>query len=288
MFEDFDFGLLDDAEFKEDSVREELIAPLLKHLGYSAGGPHKIIRSKPLTHPFVRIGTIKREIKIIPDYLLEVDKDNRWILDAKGPGELITSGKNVEQAFSYAIHPDVRAFIYVLCNGRELAVFSICKVDPILVVKLNQIDAELQEIKLLLSPLAFIDPDRLLYKPDFGLYMKKLGARDGFINHFVPISIPFIAKVEDDLYSIVTAVEFGDIALCMSLDFDEAKYQLLLSVMDQTLANEVQYSLSRQPYHIILGERSPELVIAAVLTGKVHTNNEEDYCPLLVTEFKPF
>jgi len=36
LFNDFDSRLLDDAGFKEDSVREELIAPLLKALGYSA------------------------------------------------------------------------------------------------------------------------------------------------------------------------------------------------------------------------------------------------------------
>jgi hypothetical protein len=38
LFEKFDFTILDDANFKEDSVREEIIVPILTKLGYSASG----------------------------------------------------------------------------------------------------------------------------------------------------------------------------------------------------------------------------------------------------------
>ena len=47
LFADFDFALLDDPDFREDSVREELIVPLLTALGFSASPPFRIIRSKP-------------------------------------------------------------------------------------------------------------------------------------------------------------------------------------------------------------------------------------------------
>jgi len=43
MFENFDFRLLDSPEFKEDSVREELITPLLHSLGYRAYGDFQIL-----------------------------------------------------------------------------------------------------------------------------------------------------------------------------------------------------------------------------------------------------
>src|ERR1035437_3420044 len=107
LLNDFDFRLLDTPEFLEDSVREELIAPFLKALGYSASPPYKIIRSKNLEHPYVYFGTVKKSITIIPDYLLEQDGQYKWILDAKAPNENIDTGKNVEQAYSYAIHRDV-------------------------------------------------------------------------------------------------------------------------------------------------------------------------------------
>src|SRR5689334_10704831 len=83
----FDFNLLNDPDFREDSVREEIVVPLLGALGYSASPPHKIVRSRPLPHPYVYIGTAKKSVTIIPDYLLQRDGNNAWILDAKAPAE---------------------------------------------------------------------------------------------------------------------------------------------------------------------------------------------------------
>ena len=51
----------------------------------------------------VYFGTVKKDITIIPDYLLERDGKYAWILDAKSPTENIDTGKNVEQAYSYKI-----------------------------------------------------------------------------------------------------------------------------------------------------------------------------------------
>src|SRR5882762_5387207 len=118
LYSDFDFKLLDDPDFREDSVREAIVVPLLAALGFTESPPYRIIRSRPLTHPYVYIGTAKKGITIIPDYLLQREDENAWILDAKGPNENIDSGRNVEQAYSYAIHPDIRVPLYGLCNGR--------------------------------------------------------------------------------------------------------------------------------------------------------------------------
>ncbi len=56
---DFDFSVLDDPEFKEDSVREEIVAPLVRALGYAPSGRYRVIRSRPLEHPYVSIGSIR-------------------------------------------------------------------------------------------------------------------------------------------------------------------------------------------------------------------------------------
>lgn len=108
IFPDFDFALLDSPDFKEDSVREELILPMLKTLGYSATGTNKIVRSKNVSHPFVQTGSGKHQLTSIPDYLFEVDGKYAWVLDAKAPNEDLKTGKNVEQTYFYAIHPDIR------------------------------------------------------------------------------------------------------------------------------------------------------------------------------------
>src|SRR5271157_610138 len=113
IFGDFDFRKLNSNDFKEDSVREVIILPILKQLGYTQ---NDIIRSKSLLHPFLKIGSQKRKITLIPDYVMKVLGNYAWVLDAKNPDEEITTGDNVEQAFSYSIHPEIRAKYFALCN----------------------------------------------------------------------------------------------------------------------------------------------------------------------------
>ena len=119
-FNTFDFKRLDSPDFKEDSVREELILPLIQKLGYQG---NQIVRSKNLKHPFLKIGSKKRAVNLVPDYLFKVDSNFAWVLDAKAPNEDIKSGDNVEQIYSYAIHPEIRTKFFALCNGREFILF---------------------------------------------------------------------------------------------------------------------------------------------------------------------
>ncbi len=58
----FDYDMLNNPEFKEDSVREEIIMPLIKALGYDYKGKYKIVRSRKLQHPFTMIGANKYKI----------------------------------------------------------------------------------------------------------------------------------------------------------------------------------------------------------------------------------
>ncbi|TOJ02866.1 type I restriction enzyme HsdR N-terminal domain-containing protein, partial [Vibrio parahaemolyticus] len=140
MFSNFDFSILDAPDFKEDAVREELVLPIIKALGYSVTGDSRIIRSKSLVHPYVAIGSQQRKVSIVPDYVFTSDSSPYWILDAKSPNESILKSKHVEQAYSYAIHPEVRAPLYALCNGREFVLFDVKKFDPILHFKLTDIE----------------------------------------------------------------------------------------------------------------------------------------------------
>ncbi|MBC8484495.1 MAG: hypothetical protein H8D45_00435, partial [Bacteroidetes bacterium] len=60
LYKDFDFNILNNSDFGEDAVREELVNPILKRLGYRASGIYKINYSKHLEHPFVKIGSGER------------------------------------------------------------------------------------------------------------------------------------------------------------------------------------------------------------------------------------
>lgn len=89
LFKDFDFSILDHPRFKEESVREELIAPLIKDLGYTNSGNTQIVRNHGLKHPFVSIGSSRKNVTVIPNYLMQVLEKPAWILEAKSPSEQI-------------------------------------------------------------------------------------------------------------------------------------------------------------------------------------------------------
>src|SRR5438552_971858 len=100
------------------------------------------IKPEVYEHPYVYIGSQKHPISIIPDYLLVRDDQPYTVLDAKGPQEIVTSGKNVEQAYSYAIHKDVRVPLYALCNGHRLTVFHVSHWPAVLDVDLQEMHLE--------------------------------------------------------------------------------------------------------------------------------------------------
>jgi tRNA G10 N-methylase Trm11 len=152
FFTDFDYKQLNSPDFKEDSVREVIILPILNKLGYTN---KNIVRSKTLQHPFLKIGSQKRPVNIIPDYLLKVENNYAWVLDAKNPEEDVRQGDNVEQIFSYSIHPEIRTKYFSLCNGREFIVFRQDTESPILYFQISDIKRYWEKLELLLSPSSF-------------------------------------------------------------------------------------------------------------------------------------
>jgi len=155
LFADFDFDLLRSPDFKEDSVREELILPIVKALGYSAHGENKIVRSKRLRHPFVSTGSKEVPLTNFPDYLFEVNGKFAWVLDAKGPDEEIRTGDNRQQTYFYAIHPEIDVKYFALCNGREFIIFHISQTQAVLYFSLSEIEKHWKELEKYLSPNAF-------------------------------------------------------------------------------------------------------------------------------------
>ncbi|OUD15324.1 DNA methyltransferase [Thioflexithrix psekupsensis] len=136
LFNDFDFSQLDSPDFKEDSVRETLILPLLTALGYQQ---ENIVRSKVLKDPFLQTGSKKRPITLIPDYLLKIENAYAWVLEAKSPTENILMGNAVKQVYSYSIHPEVRSKFFALCNGRSFSLFRSDETSPLLYFDLAEI-----------------------------------------------------------------------------------------------------------------------------------------------------
>lgn len=163
LFGFFDFSTLrENLEFKEDSVREVIIAPLLKYLGY---GQESIIRSLTLKHPFLKQGSSKKKpIHLIPDYVFRIENHYAWVLDAKGPRENILDEEYVGQAYSYAVHPEIRSNYFALCNGIEFALYRTGGYgDPVLFFQLDEIDYYAGKLKALLSPDSFQQGKQVVY-----------------------------------------------------------------------------------------------------------------------------
>lgn len=164
LFGQLDFKTLAaNPDFKEDSVREVIILPIIKELGYSQAN---IVRSKTLQHPFLKIGSKKRPVNLVPDYALKVENNFAWVLDAKAPDQKIVNDDNVEQVYSYATHPEIRSNYFTLCNGLEFSVFRTADTDkPVLFFELENIEANWQDLKLLLAPTSFQVGKNFVYEP---------------------------------------------------------------------------------------------------------------------------
>ncbi len=170
------FGKLDfkkialNSDFKEDSVREVIILPIIRELGFTQ---ENIIRSKTLQHPFLKIGSKKRPINLVPDYVIKIEKNYAWVLDAKAPNQKIINDDNVEQVYSYATHPEIRSNYFALCNGLEFSVFRTSDTrKPILFFEIENIENHWEDLKLYLSPNSFqggkdftYDTTNATYKP---------------------------------------------------------------------------------------------------------------------------
>lgn len=154
LFGDFDFqAMIDNPDFKEDSVREVILLPILDALGYTG---NNIVRSKTLKHPFLKIGSKKRPINLIPDYVLKVQNNFAWVLDAKAPNQNIKEGDNIEQVYSYATHPEIRSNYFALRNGLEFSVFKTMETNlPVLFFAIAEIDHHWESLVQYLSPNSF-------------------------------------------------------------------------------------------------------------------------------------
>lgn len=285
ILEGFAWSTLDDPSFQEDSVREEIIVPILKGLGYGIERPYRIIRSKKLLHPFVSIGSATKKIYLVPDYLLEVHDKNAWILEAKAPTTDILNTKHVEQAYSYAMHSEIRAPYFALCNGRQFVLYHVSKPAPVLQFDTRLIPSYWDNLVNLLGPKTVLSCDFALRK-DFGLHLKRLGFDEFSSLIFPAVPIPFIAHIDEDQYNFSLGMkpDEGD-EYVASFDFgDEVMRQLQgripaegFSILTRPFANEIrQVMFADTFYRVNVDCRVGENLVE---------NEDEIFLPMLVNRF---
>ena len=121
IFNGLNFATIaNDPNFKEDSVREEIIMPILRKIGYDSAS---IIRGPQLRDPFLKRGSKRYPVRLVPDYVLKIDSSYACVIEAKAPKHCVNDQDSIEQAFCYANHPEIRSTYFAVCNGLEFLMF---------------------------------------------------------------------------------------------------------------------------------------------------------------------
>lgn len=134
--------------YSEQDVREDIIVPILRALGYQKESMFSIEREKTLWIANKRLAI---------DYSLTLWEEDFWIIEAKKPS--VTNGKfvyeQVWQALQYAIHPKINAALLVLCDGHALEVFDREESLEVPVLRVEKADLvrKFDQLRALLSPL---------------------------------------------------------------------------------------------------------------------------------------
>ena len=142
----------------ETDVREDFLSPLLRLLGYSNNGIHKIDRNVYLTIPELIIGRKKKSLEqYSPDYILSVNGKRKWVIDAKGPNECVLNELYISQAYSYSIHREVNVPYFVICNGKLFALYKTEEQSykPLTVFECKNLQSCWEELYQMLSVDAF-------------------------------------------------------------------------------------------------------------------------------------
>lgn len=141
----------------ETDVREEVIAPLLRYLGYRSGTLNNIIREQHLSYPHLSLGRRKATdppLRGKADYICDVSGLIKWVIEAKAPGEVLDK-LTEEQAWSYANHQEIRAVYFVITNGREFKLYQTnrgSKAEALFECTYEQMATKLTAIENILSP----------------------------------------------------------------------------------------------------------------------------------------
>jgi len=277
----FDFGLLDDEEFGEDSVREEIILPILRGLGYGHSKPNRMIRSKKLLHPFVSIGSARKNIYLIPDYLMEVNDRYAWILEAKAPSQELLNTSHVEQAYSYAVHSEIRVPYFSLCNGREFVLYHISKQNPVVHFDLRLLPSCWDELLKFLAPENVLQYDFGL-KKDFGLHLNRLGFNEFKSLVFPDVPITFIGKIDDKLYTFGTGLTFGQDTYVATFDFDSKVMRQLRGKIPDRAFDALVTPIEAAMKQVHFADAVYRVTIDCRVGDKLAENEDEIFLPLWI------
>jgi len=116
----------------ETDVREVIVRPLIEGLGYGHDAETRILTEKILRYDRSFLGH-KNPKKDPPfagraDYICEVISFGRWVVEVKSPSKELSQDV-VEQAHTYAMHPEIAASFFLITNGRKFCLYETAKLE---------------------------------------------------------------------------------------------------------------------------------------------------------------
>jgi len=124
-----------------------------------------------------------------------------FILDAKAPKEEVLDNGHVQQAYSYAMHPEIGCREFGLCNGRQLAIFDVFHREPLIVLPFHDFESQWAKIEKYLSPKFLLKPVTRRFAPDFGLALIRMGFQQSTSMVMLGVRLNLFGRVTDDLYT---------------------------------------------------------------------------------------
>jgi len=134
--------------YTEMDVREEIVSPVLRILGYRKESMFSVEREK-----WLRI----LEKGLSADYSMTLWEEDFWVIEAKKPS--VTNGcfkyEHLWQAVQYAIHPKINAALVVLCDGHAFEIFDREQSleAPILRLERQNLVRDFDQLRVVLGPL---------------------------------------------------------------------------------------------------------------------------------------
>ncbi|MES1946805.1 hypothetical protein C84B14_05636 [Salinisphaera sp. C84B14] len=284
MFHDIDRSVIEDESFKEDSVRELIIAPIIAKLGYGTVGTNRAARSPALKNPFIRVGTRKHPVTIIPDYMLYANNRPVFVLDAKAPNQSTIDPKHVEQTYSYAFHPEVKVAEFGLCNGLELTIFDMNSFEPVFSLPFEEFESRWDDIEKYLTPRYLLEPALRKFAPDLGTALVRMGLPVGSEVVLPGARLNLFAKIDDELMTTGCCCDIGGTDHYASFDFHPDMLGELTAGLPKQLKDQFENALKRAPFKAAAGLCIEVDIITRV--GQPTQGVSETFVPLLIQEVR--
>jgi len=206
------------------------------------------------------------------------------VLDAKAPSAKLVKTKHAEQAYSYAIHPEVRTRFYALCSGRQLVAYDTQGIAPIFVLDFADIDSNWELIESVLSPENVSKFAQSYFQPDYGATMMKMGYPTGFPWIFSFVKFLQFCWVREDLYTMSVGGPIGDETHIVSFDSNKHTFDRILSFTDAENRDHILENLS--PGHMVTAKRPIYLSLNTVI-GEETRGEFESFVPFMILDVMP-